>query len=212
PEQKRRLAPAAIDRRNRLAPLRRVGDAAGRQRIDDLDVEPVPLDELVAAAAVEDDSGQLVSGLFDRRPAHPIEGLSQPVGGKDRQPLLPRRHQHDHHPGARLGAVLLVERKRRLVAMVTVGDEQLGAREAPAGVVFEPPEPVAPAGQIGLSPRELDRKSTRLNSSHVEISYAVFCLKKKKQKNTDMMTKHQTLLTARKHSDRDQQKYDITTC
>src|SRR6266496_6567907 len=29
---------------------------------------------------------------------------------------------------------------------------------------------------------ERDRKSTRLNSSHVEISYAVFCLKKKKQK------------------------------
>src|SRR5438874_10726681 len=29
-----------------------------------------------------------------------------------------------------------------------------------------------------------DRKSTRLNSSHVEISYAVFCLKKKKQIKT----------------------------
>src|SRR5436305_5689583 len=29
---------------------------------------------------------------------------------------------------------------------------------------------------------ELDRKSTRLNSSHVRISYAVFCLKKKTQK------------------------------
>src|SRR6266496_3365208 len=29
---------------------------------------------------------------------------------------------------------------------------------------------------------KLDRKSTRLNSSHVEISYAVFCLKKKKKK------------------------------
>src|SRR5690349_25031986 len=28
--------------------------------------------------------------------------------------------------------------------------------------------------------RQQDRKSTRLNSSHVEISYAVFCLKKKK--------------------------------
>src|SRR6267378_1058319 len=28
--------------------------------------------------------------------------------------------------------------------------------------------------------KEVDRKSTRLNSSHVEISYAVFCLKKKK--------------------------------
>src|SRR5687768_17706330 len=34
-----------------------------------------------------------------------------------------------------------------------------------------------------LSPR--DRKSTRLNSSHGYISYAVFCLKKKKKKNKD---------------------------
>src|SRR5690625_5708401 len=30
---------------------------------------------------------------------------------------------------------------------------------------------------------DIDRKSTRLNSSHVAISYAVFCLKKKKQQN-----------------------------
>src|SRR5437899_5244735 len=38
-----------------------------------------------------------------------------------------------------------------------------------------------PAGQDeGL---ERDRKSTRLNSSHLGISYAVFCLKKKKYKN-----------------------------
>src|SRR5690349_23724318 len=33
-----------------------------------------------------------------------------------------------------------------------------------------------------LLPNLQDRKSTRLNSSHVEISYAVFCLKKKKSK------------------------------
>src|SRR5690349_23797440 len=33
-----------------------------------------------------------------------------------------------------------------------------------------------------------DRKSTRLNSSHVEISYAVFCLKKKKNKMTSTTT------------------------
>src|SRR3989442_3016654 len=32
-------------------------------------------------------------------------------------------------------------------------------------------------GGLGLKP--IDRKSTRLNSSHVRISYAVFCLKKK---------------------------------
>src|SRR5204863_7548416 len=34
---------------------------------------------------------------------------------------------------------------------------------------------------FALIPEIRDRKSTRLNSSHVEISYAVFCLKKKKQ-------------------------------
>src|SRR5690625_6505758 len=32
------------------------------------------------------------------------------------------------------------------------------------------------------APRTADRKSTRLNSSHVAISYAVFCLKKKKER------------------------------
>src|SRR5687768_12266767 len=36
--------------------------------------------------------------------------------------------------------------------------------------------------QIGFADETLDRKSTRLNSSHGYISYAVFCLKKKKNK------------------------------
>src|SRR5215217_8599551 len=35
----------------------------------------------------------------------------------------------------------------------------------------------------GLAVTRRDRKSTRLNSSHANISYAVFCLKKKKKKN-----------------------------
>src|SRR2546430_13214497 len=35
-------------------------------------------------------------------------------------------------------------------------------------------------GQLGS--RDADRKSTRLNSSHSQISYAVFCLKKKKSR------------------------------
>src|SRR3712207_7321944 len=35
----------------------------------------------------------------------------------------------------------------------------------------------------GVAPNPLDRKSTRLNSSHANISYAVFCLKKKKIHN-----------------------------
>src|SRR5690606_40289198 len=40
------------------------------------------------------------------------------------------------------------------------------------------PDPTERSGTLGLL-RDLDRKSTRLNSSHVKISYAVFCLKKK---------------------------------
>src|SRR6266496_5430602 len=42
---------------------------------------------------------------------------------------------------------------------------------------WNPKQP--PRWRSGWQPR--DRKSTRLNSSHVEISYAVFCLKKKKK-------------------------------
>src|SRR5256885_12200662 len=41
---------------------------------------------------------------------------------------------------------------------------------------------------IAIGVLEQDRKSTRLNSSHLVISYAVFCLKKKKQFNTHMLT------------------------
>src|SRR2546430_7819375 len=44
--------------------------------------------------------------------------------------------------------------------------------------------PLAPPAH-GSIPVALDRKSTRLNSSHSQISYAVFCLKKKKQPITE---------------------------
>src|SRR5690349_22561769 len=55
-------------------------------------------------------------------------------------------------------------------SFVHLGQEDLAAADLPA---------IRRANiKIGV-----DRKSTRLNSSHVEISYAVFCLKKKKKKN-----------------------------
>src|SRR3712207_7325501 len=38
-----------------------------------------------------------------------------------------------------------------------------------------------PGHDLPVLRQELDRKSTRLNSSHANISYAVFCLKKKKK-------------------------------
>src|SRR2546427_5153945 len=44
------------------------------------------------------------------------------------------------------------------------------------------PERLAEEAQDGLRESLGDRKSTRLNSSHSQISYAVFCLKKKKKK------------------------------
>src|SRR5438874_9109455 len=53
--------------------------------------------------------------------------------------------------------------------------ERRPVKVAVAEVFF--PHDAVPAG---------DRKSTRLNSSHVEISYAVFCLKKKKKKKAYM--------------------------
>src|SRR4051812_41640589 len=49
----------------------------------------------------------------------------------------------------------------------------------------EPPEILRYLGRLGIA----DRKSTRLNSSHMSISYAVFCLKKKKKKITKRLEK-----------------------
>src|SRR2546430_12453659 len=52
-----------------------------------------------------------------------------------------------------------------------------------------------PENAVGVArPRErqVDRKSTRLNSSHSQISYAVFCLKKKKIKRTTRSRRRHT--------------------
>src|SRR6266487_6376248 len=55
------------------------------------------------------------------------------------------------------------------------------------------PQP-ARAARLGDAPgaddRREDRKSTRLNSSHPSISYAVFCLKKKKKNNSPLKNSH----------------------
>src|SRR2546422_7052274 len=56
--------------------------------------------------------------------------------------------------------------------------------EADANGVFHP------VGTYGTAHPTGDRKSTRLNSSHGYISYAVFCLKKKKKTKKNDNTKH----------------------
>src|SRR5690554_5451869 len=60
----------------------------------------------------------------------------------------------------------------RQAVVVEVGSEEAGAEQW--GVAWD--HPLATHAEL----EGLDRKSTRLNSSHVRISYAVFCLKKKR--------------------------------
>src|SRR5438270_1884459 len=63
------------------------------------------------------------------------------------------------------------------------------------GILYRVPEPpAAPAERVIRPPAPhcdacRDRKSTRLNSSHSQISYAVFCLKKKKEKKENTYRK-----------------------
>src|SRR3712207_8333456 len=61
---------------------------------------------------------------------------------------------------------------RRRLDLVAAGDQRPRPRLEAEPVEERP-------AQRRLNPRAEDRKSTRLNSSHANISYAVFCLKKK---------------------------------
>src|SRR5690606_40809899 len=54
-----------------------------------------------------------------------------------------------------------------------------------AGAKLDQAAPTASPQELG-DYDAIDRKSTRLNSSHVKISYAVFCLKKKKNKKNEL--------------------------
>src|SRR5437868_1661782 len=72
-----------------------------------------------------------------------------------------------------------------LLAQVAI-EEQAGRATNGLGFVVADRGPrelieLATDDQLERWLRPVDRKSTRLNSSHVSISYAVFCLKKKKQ-------------------------------
>src|SRR5690349_22621315 len=83
-------------------------------------------------------------------------------------------------PGDELGPVGVRGLRERPDAVGDVGGHQCVVLAAVRGLLV-PPEAVDLRKGDELAG---DRKSTRLNSSHVEISYAVFCLKKKKKKKS----------------------------
>src|SRR3712207_8564129 len=70
--------------------------------------------------------------------------------------------------------VLAGPREDVAAALEALADAFGAAEVAP---VTDAPRPELPDGPLDA----IDRKSTRLNSSHANISYAVFCLKKKKE-------------------------------
>src|SRR5207302_11116793 len=73
---------------------------------------------------------------------------------------------------------------RRSAASLVERGEVIGRTKVPGYWMYE----LADLGNKGIIDFEGDRKSTRLNSSHVKISYAVFCLKKKKDDRTEQIS------------------------
>src|SRR2546426_5816620 len=73
-----------------------------------------------------------------------------------------------------------VDRRGALIVRLAVQRAALDSGAGNQGRVAIGPV-VASVGSVGVPRSAEDRKSTRLNSSHLVISYAVFCLKKKKK-------------------------------
>src|SRR6266850_5664701 len=100
----------------------------------------------------------------------------------------------DYEPGCGVGVVLSHPRFKRWTVychlthpVVTTGQavargERIGISGASGNSAGVP--------HVHLELCTTDRKSTRLNSSHLVISYAVFCLKKKKNNNRIILSKH----------------------
>src|SRR5207249_4276045 len=150
------------------------------------------------AARHPDRGGRARRGLDVATPPPPRHGLSRRVarGGRAAGAPGPARgaphahlHRADEGRRADRDAPEDLHPQRRAQTLVRGGSRRSAAREGDRGL----DRPLAPApgprSVLRLPAHELpagarrgrggDRKSTRLNSSHVSISYAVFCLKKK---------------------------------
>src|SRR5690606_40891505 len=84
-----------------------------------------------------------------------------------------------HEPAGRRRAVLAQDRTQPPCGLAGAGEAGSLRSRPRRGAVAEVRE------GTGFHRSRPDRKSTRLNSSHVKISYAVFCLKKKKKRKIE---------------------------
>src|SRR2546422_5877784 len=102
-----------------------------------------------------------------RRGARPAQHDIQPVPERDALDAVLEVEARDQQPAAGLGDAVedRIDGEQRIAREEHLRDEPLG---------------------VGVAEERQDRKSTRLNSSHGYISYAVFCLKKKKYTNSEI--------------------------
>src|SRR5699024_11877891 len=94
-----------------------------------------------------------------------------------RRPLLANQTGGLSGPAIKPIAIRMIYDVRRSVSIPIIGMGGISNAEDVLEFLL------AGASAVAVGTANLDRKSTRLNSSHVSISYAVFCLKKKNKKN-----------------------------
>src|SRR6266496_194847 len=149
---------------------------------------------LASSAVVSPSSVRRVSAT---RPSNGSAGWQQVKISRSRSSGTPESSP-DSAPGCGSGSspTAIAATSRSLVASVAVRRSRFTARLRAVVVSQAPGRRGTPSrGHVSSARRSeehtselqsrrdlVDRKSTRLNSSHVEISYAVFCLKKKKKK------------------------------
>src|SRR3989449_4459162 len=135
-------------------------------------------------------------GLADRRFAEVVAGINVKKAAADSDvPVETIRHVAEvfahGKPGLAVGGGMAVTGSNATPTLVAINLLNLAAGNVGKTVRFGPDSgfgKVTPYAEVARliqamvrAEIELDRKSTRLNSSHGYISYAVFCLKKKKQ-------------------------------
>src|SRR5690606_10416510 len=159
------------------------GTAAGGRRLDELLVGAQLL-HLVEDAAVGGDDEHLVGQR--------LGGLDQLTGGAYRVGQLDDRlggFRMNQHGGFRIQGLHV----GKLLGLELLVDDAGAVPEqhVRAGLALDVTTQVLVRGPDQLlAVIHQDRKSTRLNSSHVKISYAVFCLKKKKKRVSDPYQDH----------------------